>query len=134
MNVKHCERTTFRLAFPAIIFLIVSGAAYGSVIVIPSDAQTAEGSTAGYFGTSEGLVAQELYEPADMPSLAVGDVITGFSLRLDGSGDYTTGIYPTSPVTWSEFDISVGPGDSSLTSRHSPTTSPRLRRSCAAVH
>jgi hypothetical protein len=117
MYLMLCRRATFTLALPALLFLSRADAALGAVITIPSSAQTAEGSSSGYYGTNEGLVSQELYEPADMPSLAVGDVITGFSLRLDGSGVYESAPYPpSSPVTWSEFNITVGPGNGSLTS------------------
>jgi hypothetical protein len=116
MNLMLCRRATFTFALPALLFLARVDAAHGGSITIPSSAQTAEGSSAGYYGTNEGLVSQELYEPADMPSLAVGDVITGFSLRLDGSGVYESAPYPSSPMTWSEFNIEIGVGNATLTS------------------
>lgn len=115
MNLTLCRRAIFILALPAFLFLAHADAVRGDYITAPASAPTTEGSTAGYWGTNQGLVSQELYPVSEMPGLVAGDVITGFSLRIDGSG-YATAAYPSSPVTWSEFNIEMGPGNSSLTS------------------
>jgi PEP-CTERM motif len=113
MSLMLCRRATFTLALPALLFLARADAADGAFITAPATAATTEGSSSGYWGSNEGLVAQELYPASEMPGLVAGDVITGFSLRIDGSG-YASAEYPTSPVTWSEFDIEMGPGNASL--------------------
>ncbi len=95
-----------------ILPLVALGQAHAALVVIPNSAQTQEGDIAGNFAANFGLVSQELYRVADMTALHPGDLITGIALRLDG-GEAS---YPSSTVTWTQYDIKVGPGNATLTS------------------
>jgi hypothetical protein len=90
--------------------LLLASPLSADLVIVPSSATTQEGSQAGTFGINAGLTSQELYMPADMPGLNVGDQITGIHLRLNSG----TSSYPTTAVTWSRFDIAAGIGQSSL--------------------
>ncbi len=74
MNLMICRRATFFLPLTALLLLARADTAHGTLLVIPSNAPTTEGSTAGDFGSSEGLVAQEMYPVSEMPGLVSGDV------------------------------------------------------------
>ena len=81
-------------------------------VVIPSAAETAEGNATVGFGSSGAqFVLQYLYRQADITGLKPGDIISGLTLRLDGSKIES---WPTKDVTWEAFNIKIGPGVSDL--------------------
>jgi hypothetical protein len=99
------------------------------LVVIPSAAETAEGNASVGFGSAGAqFVLQYLYRQTDITGLQPGDMITGLTLRLDGS---KTEAWPTKDVTWETFNIKIGPGVSELgpTLADNFTASPTVARS-----
>ena len=98
-------------------------------VVIPSAAETAEGNATVGFGSSGAqFVLQYLYRQADITGLQPGDIITGLTLRLDGSKIES---WPTKDVTWEAFNIKISPGVSELgpTLADNFTATPTIARS-----